>query len=325
MQAKTKATVTDKQLQEMVKIAGLGEMINFEELTGGEFNRAFKLQTPKGRFVLKIAPSKGTTTLRYEQGIMDVELWVYDAIKNKTSIPIPQILYSGNDVIDNQWFIMEELQGKLLYEAGLSKEEADRYQYQFGQKLAELHKIRNDAFGYMQMNLHPTWKDAYYDMVFSLIADGEDQGDIIPGVADVLRYIRKYEFALEAVKTPRLIHFDLFSNNIFADENKNFSGLIDTERCFWGDYYADFIAINSLGKFPHSTHFVNGYNEIAEEKIVFTVESHARVSLMRLYLGLVVCTEGTTRLPRHDPTFWRRKLWGINLIKMALSEMDDIS
>ncbi len=322
MHSRTKAVVSEKQLLEMVDLAGIKNLEKIEELKGGEFNLAYKVYTKNKNYILKVGPKENTDMLTYERGIMDVELWAYEEIRKNTDIIIPDIVYSSNEVIGNKWFVMTVIEEDLLCELELTEEQMYNWQYQFGEALAELHNIKNDKFGYKQCGLHNTWKDAYYDMIFNLIEDAEKQGATLPDLAKILRFIKKWEGALEEVREPRLVHFDLFTNNVFIDEFGNFAGLIDTERCFFGDYYADFFAIDYLGYLHNNKGLVDGYNSKAEEKIEFTPNARARVALSRLMLGLLMFVEGTTRLALSDPEHWERKHLASVIIDFALHELD---
>lgn len=322
MNSKTKAKVSHEEIMQMIEEAGIKNLIRYEELTGGEFNVAYMIYTENGNYILKIGPDKNTLTLTYEKGIMDTELWAYEQIHKNTDVKIPDIIHSGHEIIGNHWFVMSELQGKLLCDADLTSEQMYHWQYQFGQALAQIHNITNDRYGYMQIGLHDTWKDAYYDMIFTLIEDADKQGNTLPELSRILRFIRKWECALDDVKTPRLIHYDLFNNNVFIDDEGDFAGLIDTERSFFGDYYADFFAIDFLGYVENNKGLVDGYNSAAAEKIEFTPHARARVALARLLLGLIMFTEGTTRLALSDPQHWSRKHLASVIIDFALHELD---
>ncbi len=322
MHSRTKASVTKEQIVQMIELSGIKDFTKIEELTGGEFNIAFMIYTPSDRFILKIGPDKGTNMLTYEKGIMEIELWAYEQLRKNTDIKIPDIIYSSREIIGNSWFIMSVLQGKLLCEEILTKDQMYNWQYQFGQALAQIHNIKNEEFGYVQLGLHKTWKDAYYDMIFNLIEDAQKQGNTLPDVTRILRFIRKWEGALDEVKIPRLVHFDLFDNNVFIDEEKNFAGLIDTERCFFGDYYADFFAIDFLEPIENNKGLIDGYNAVAEEKIEFTKNARARVALSRLLLGLLMFAEGTTRLDLSDPNHWERKHLASLIIDFAINETE---
>ncbi len=324
MHSRTKAQVSEEALKQMIAAAGLPAAVRVEELTGGEFNLAYMIHTGTQDYIMKIAPDEGTTMLTYENGIMATELWAYEQIRKHTAIKIPEIIYSSHEVIGNHWFIMSRLPGKLLCDVKPAGERMYHWQYQFGQALAQLHNIKNDTYGYRQMRQHVTWKDAYYDMVFTLIEDADRQGNQLPDLARILRFIRRWEGALDAVSCPRLVHFDLFSNNVFIDEHGDFAGFIDTERSFFGDYYADFFAIDYLGRLEDNKGLVDGYNATAEEQIEFTADARARLALSRLLLGMIMFTEGTTRLALADPQHWKRKHLGAVIIDFALHEMDDI-
>lgn len=322
MHSRTKAQVSHEDLLKMIELAGISELVNIVELTGGEFNLAYMIYTKNQNYIIKIGPKEGTNILTHEIGIMEVELWAYEKIRQATDITIPEIIYSSREIIGNHWFIMTVLPGQLLCDAELTKEQMYKWQYQFGQALAQIHQIKNDRFGYRQVGYYTTWKDAYYENIFRLIEDAQKQGNTLPELSNILRFIRKWEGALEEVTVPRLIHYDLFDNNVFIDEAGNFAGLIDTERCFFGDYYADFFAIDILGYLEENTGLIDGYNSAAEEKIRFTPNARARVALARLMLGLIMFTEGTTRLALSDPQHWNRKHLATLIIQFALQELE---
>lgn len=322
MHSHTKAVVTSEQLSQMISIAGITNVEKIEELTGGEFNLAYMIYTNTCRYIIKIAPPQSTFTLTYEHNIMDIELWAYQQLRQATTIPIPDIIYEGHDVIGNHWFVMTVMPGKLLCDAKLNYSEMYHWQYQFGQALAQIHNIKHTSYGYQQNTMHKTWKDAYYDMVFNLIDDAQKQGNVLPDLARILRFIRKWDYTLDEVDCPRLIHFDLFSNNVFIDDDGNFAGLIDTERCFFGDIYADLFAITFLKPVQDNKGLIDGYNSVSEVKISFTTSTRARIALYRLYLGLLMFTEGTTRLALADPQHWSRKYLASRVIDFALNEVN---
>lgn len=324
MHSRTKAHVSEEQLVTMLEVAGLTEYTKVVELTGGEFNLAFKIFTEQGNYIMKVGPNPFTDMLTYERNIMAVELWAYEEVRKQTTITIPEIIYQGHDVIGNHWFVMTEMAGKLLCDSELTDTQLYQWYYQFGQALAQLHNIKGEGFGYQQVRLHPSWKEAYYDMVLTLLEDAEKQGNTWPDTGRILRFIRKWEKALEEVSEPRLIHFDLFNNNVFADPEGNFAGFIDTERCFFGDYYADFFAIDFLGRLEDNHGLIEGYNSVAQEKITFTPYDRARVALSRLMLGLLMFSEGTTRLATCDPEHWDRKLLATQIIEFAMKEMAEV-
>lgn len=325
MHSRTKAVVTEGQLREMVEVAGIGPIQACAELTGGEYNLAYHITTPKGRFVLKIGPNAHTRTMTYEKDLMALELWGYDLLRRKTDITIPDIVHSGKEVIGNDWFVMSELPGTLYCDAGLTDAQKERWLHQYGGKIAQMHLIHNDTYGYRQLGQHSTWKEAYYDMVFTAWADIEEQGVTLPGGPAIFRYIRKYEHVLDTVRQPTFVHYDLFTNNVFADAEGNFAGLIDIERCFWGDFYADFVAYNLFGQLTDIPAFIEGYNEVADEKIEITPETRARMSLARLYVGMLLFGEGNTRLAIDDVQYWKRRLLGVQVIHYALHELDDLA
>lgn len=129
MHSRTKAKISEEKILQMIEVAGIKDSIKIKELTGGEFNVAYMIYAKDAKYILKIGPSEGTITLTHEKGIMNVELWAYEQIRKYTNIKIPQIIHSGHEVIGNHWFIMSELEGKLLCDAELNEEQMYQWQY----------------------------------------------------------------------------------------------------------------------------------------------------------------------------------------------------
>lgn len=87
---------------------------------------------------------------------------------------------------------------------------------------------------------------------------------------------------------------------------------------------ADSFAIHYLGYLEDNKRLIDGYNSEAEEKIEVTPHARARVALSRLLLGLIMFTEGNTRLALSDPQHWERKHLASVIINFTLHELDEV-
>lgn len=73
----------------------------------------------------------------------------------------------------------------------------------------------------------------------TILNDGESLGVILPFSYENIREIfNRHASLLNEVKHPVLVHWDLWSGNIFIiekHEKSQVEGIIDWERAYWGD------------------------------------------------------------------------------------------
>lgn len=295
------------------------------ELEAGEFNAAYKIDTAGGSYVLKVAPGKSTPVLRYEKGMMQTEVAMLKRYANVAGLRTPRLVYFGGGEEESAFFVMEYLRAQAMNTQKLSRTQHDDVMRALGRVLAEAHKQTSLAgYGYEQMGLAQNWYEAYTGMVRAIVQDAADLGVRVPHAAKVLALAKKYESVLGEVK-PRLVHFDVWTGNIFL-QDKQFFALIDMERAMWGDMFGDFISLDFVRDVDHKSNaaLVRGYNEVADEPLVFDAKAKVRLGFMRAYLGMIMFTEVETRLPKGSPYFYvRRGLgrymlnWGLRQIKEA--------
>ena len=122
-----------------------------------------------------------------------------------------------------------------------------------------------------------------------------------------------------------LNHFDLWGGNIVIRDGR-LSSLIDCERAMFGVPEGDFISLDYLAPFDmeKNRQLIEGYNSVAEEKLTFEGNSLKRFYLMRLQLGLIVFTESHYRYGKLSPMYIGSKIFGRQVIKNALKELDKI-
>lgn len=297
MKSKTKYFVDKPKIVEIFAVAGLGDVVNFSELSAGEFNSAYHVTANGAEYVLKIAPKDNTHTLTYESDIIAREVEFYRLIAEKTDVKTPKIYYYDDtlSMIPTKYFIMEKLDSKPLNTVKLSKPERLNVNKLIGEMVAKLHAIKGNGFGYEQNGLYSNWYLALRSMVDNLISDCARLNKKCKKGTKLLKYIDKCKAILENVDSV-YTHYDIWDGNVFY---KNGNGdieltLIDTERGFWGDGIGDFVSIELMTALNKKKSVI-GYNKLAEKPIIFTRDEMIRYYIMTAYLGLIVYTEKFAR------------------------------
>lgn len=321
MKSRTKTSVSPDTLRDMMRAAGIGGAAEIAELGDGEFNTAYKVTAADGCYVVKIAPRDDADVLTYEKNLMATELAVYELIAQHTDVRVPKVLYQSSAVIGSPWYMMEYLPGQPLTKAKLTREQKRRVMFELGQSTAKINAVKNDAFGYMQKGLKPSWKEAYHDMAAAILADADRLRVRVPHREKILRLIAQNAGVLDEVKQARLIHFDLWKGNIFVSENGALEGIIDTERAMWGDVYGELVNLDFFGDFARNTAFIEGYNSVADEKIVLNASARKRMNLMRLYLALIIYTEADTRSGKYSGVYLFKKIFARLLMYKAFKAL----
>lgn len=327
---KMKQEVSLKALSDIFNRHSLGNIQNAELLTGGEFNSVWGITTDSAqKYVIKIAPSLNTEVLTYERGITQSEVYTYQKLSALKTVHIPKIFGYGTDKTKPyQYLIMEFAEGETLLNAKLTDSERDKVMYALGQAMAEMHNIAiSDGFGYIQNGLKETWKDAYLSMVENIINDGFSKHARIPYLNEIKALINQNLPVLNEVKTPSLIHFDLWAGNIILNKNHDLHCIIDCERAMLGDPLGEFISLDYIKPFSTEKNksLIDGYNSVANGKIEFNRSEMIRLYLMRLYLGLIANVECYYRYPRFSAQFFGRYSFSKTFLKTTITELKKIS
>ena len=296
MESKTKNRKTREQIARMVEKAFGGTTLAsgedaVSELQEGWFNAVYNVRLSDGReVILKIEPRKDAEVLTYEKHIMATEVASMLLVRKNPAIPVPEI-YSfdtARDVCDSEYFFMEKLTGD-NYEhvkasfSGAMQAQIDR---QIGAIIRQINGFTGTYFGYDgNSDLRAaTWKEAFFTITDSVLEDGSrKQADFGYPIDEIRRAVLKHAPSLEAVTTPRLVHWDAWDLNFFVKDGK-ITGILDFERALWADplMEAQFRAL-AFGGVSSS---MRGYG-----KTSFTHEEEERCHLYTLHLALVMKTE----------------------------------
>ncbi len=292
MNAATKNRQSFEKICEMVYRA-FGESISLDDVyepDGGFCNAVYIIKLKDREVVLKTAPSDTARLMKCEKDMMVTEVEIMRLVKEKTSVPVPKILYVdlSCEICSSPYFFMEKVSGRPLSEirSDLSESCNEEIRKKLGKYSRELHGIKGKSFG-----LHPescrkfsTWRDALLYIIRGVLDDGISNGTDLRCISyeDLWEMTVKYSAPLLEVKIPSLIHWDMWDGNIFI-ENGEITGIIDWERAMWADNLAE----HDFSSFEHQKEaYMQGYGMTA-----CTVNEEIRMMYGKLYRMLVMIIE----------------------------------
>ena len=327
MKSVTKAVVSTEELSVLIQNAFPGcAVTEIRELTEGMFNRAYYI-CGSGALadgaILKIGPREGTKLLTYEKDILRTEVAAYRLLEGK-SVPVPQVLFAdyGRTLIPCDYFFMSYIPGVLWKDAVAEKLQRSRPKLmeQLGRIHAEIHSVVGGHFGYPKEVpgfRYDSWPEAFLGMMGDVCRDGIADGHVLPYEA-ILGAAARHRETLAAVTVPRLVDFDLWAGNaILGEEADGYTirGIIDFERCFFGDPYGDFVStvmvFDDVQKEPD---FLKGYGTAVADDEGFRI----RTNLYRLYLSVIMYVE-TYRYEEDYARYMKEQLRG--RIEKLLAEL----
>ncbi|KAF4410836.1 phosphotransferase family protein [Streptomyces lycii] len=251
--------------------------------------------------VLKVAPDPDAPALAYEQGIMRTEA-LFHREAAAAHLPVPKVLHAdfGRETTGSDLLLLSELPGADWHtlRERIGGPDRERLRTELGGLVARLHRITGPGFGYPQGEPAPDWPTAFTAMVEAVLTDADRYGAELPVSAERVRAaVRDSADVLAAVRTPALVHFDLWDGNILIDPappRPRISGLIDGERAFWGDPLADLVSPALFGDIERDPAFLAGYRA-GGGQVLFDSATRRRLALYRCYLYLIMLTEAVPR------------------------------
>lgn len=268
-------------------------IIEIKELTEGFFNVAYEITLQDtSEVILKIAPPKGSTIMTHEKNIMYTEVETMGLVKAKTSVPIPEVLYYDNShtLCDSDFFIMTKIKGKSFQSQidNMKDEDKNAIEYKVGEYNRAMNGITGTRFGYygQKEKQGSDWYEVFKSIIKDAIQDSK-VFNIILGIPenDIYMLLDKYKDIFKEVKTPRLVHWDLWAGNILVEDSK-IQGLIDFERCLWADTLMEV----GFRSYSNPEFFYKGYG-ITE----LTKKEKVRAKWYDFYVFLIMTMESDYR------------------------------
>ena len=326
MVSKTKIEFEYKTIKALFSDSGIGDAASVSPLGKGEFNAVYSVWADGKNYAIKIAPDPIIPVMIYEKGIMASEIFWYEQIRKNTAIRTPDIHcfdMSGSS-ISSSYFIMDKLQGKQMNEMDFSKEEESDAISALARMVAEIHKIKNDKFGYIQCGLHNNWYLAIRAMVSSIIEDCAMVERASSRGIKLLNYIDAHRTILEKAECC-MVNFDLWKPNVLCTREADgiHYAWIDPERSFWGDPIMDFICLETIKPLKNKEASLAAYNAAADIPITVTHDELTRYAVAQGYLALIFEVEKYFRYTPYLFGWWRNIAASRIFYKSAFKTLSD--
>ncbi|MES0370766.1 MAG: fructosamine kinase family protein [Mariprofundaceae bacterium] len=232
--------------------AGSGKIINRSSVSGGSINSAFRVDTERHSYFVKLNQESLLP-------MFEAEAEGLDELRKPSAIRVPEPVLSGAGH-GYAWIVTEYIP----FGRGGGDSEA-----LFGQQFAALHRYSSDRFGWHRDNtigstpqINPwgsDWVEFYRDhrlgFQLGLAASNGFKGSLQTKgerlMADLGSYFDSYS------PEPSLMHGDLWGGNKGVDEDGN--PVIFDPAVYYGDREADLAMTSLFGGF--SSHFYGAYDE----------------------------------------------------------------
>jgi aminoglycoside phosphotransferase (APT) family kinase protein len=262
------------------------------ELAGGTFNEVYGVDLADGRRrVLKVGPPPARPVLTYERDLIAAEALFYRRA-GAAGLPVPEVCHVGRYGAREVLFVTR-LPGTLLTEAGAGP----AVHRELGRLAAALHAAppAGGWFGYPRRDGRTRaarWSASFAAMVDDILADAVFWDVQVPdGIAGI---VARHRAVLDAVRRPALVHFDLWDGNVLVDGGR-VSGIVDGERCFYGDPLAELVSMALLRDVDEVPDVLAGYAARAGRPLVLDGAVRVRLALYTAYLYLIMIVEGPSR------------------------------
>ncbi|AHC16679.1 phosphotransferase family protein [Salinispira pacifica] len=306
MNSITKRPIDEAAIRNLAEV--LQEPVDtISNLDDGFYNASYSINCSSGsRYVLKVAPPEDVEILTYEKNIMRTEVAFMEAVAE--AIPVPAVIHKdfSRSVINRDWYLMDFLDGRPLNShEPVSRTARRRIYTALAAHYAAMHRIEGTHFGYPGHEDRFTGLDyprAFMTMIDMVLEDGKRKNARLPVSEPELRSaINRHLHSFSTVKSPVMVHFDLWDGNLFVNGMKEpesgagICGIVDFERGFWGDPCADLCHVSLYLDLNADGWFLDAYNAHAEHPIRYEKDEKARTILYRTYLFLIMVVESYYR------------------------------
>lgn len=223
---------------------GVDQIHSARLMEGGLFNTTYLVSFgPEGKqAILRLGPVNRHLLMGFEGNLMNAEA-VFYALCRQNEIPCSAVLAldTSRTVIDRDYMIVDYIPSQPMSRAGLTGPHRQRLYTQLGGYVKKLHGITGDRFGFLSRIAAGMGFDSWSE---ALLFETEDiarrlsaAGGLTAGeVRDLLRQFRAGREDLDQIRTPRLVHTDLWEGNVLLDPQcRDIAAIIDGDRAVFGD------------------------------------------------------------------------------------------
>ncbi|MFQ3548181.1 MAG: aminoglycoside phosphotransferase family protein [Armatimonadota bacterium] len=225
-----------------------------DRVSTGKFNTTYFVKGYSEPLVLRVAPPDNAGFVFYEKKMMAQEPQIHKLVLENTSVPVPKIyLYDDSrELIDRDYIIMQRLDGIALTNYRCTLPEYYRILEQIGKYLCEIHDITSKKYGYLgahkPMEPADDWASAFNIMWNKMIDDIVNAG-YYSAIEESMMRRKLYEnySHFDRPVVSRLLHMDVWNQNILVNMDGKVTGLIDFDRALWGDIEIEFAVLDYCG------------------------------------------------------------------------------
>lgn len=271
------------------------------ELEEGMFNAAYNISFEDGTgSVLKVAPKTNKGLMSNEINLMKAEIKAMEIMRKYNYVHVAEVYVydTSHSLCDSDYFFMERLDGEnwLFVKEGMTKEQKELIHKEIGCLQNKMTGINNQKFGLLgDLKEFTTLYDFFYYLMNNILDDiyvksidiGIEKDKILERLVDDKKIF-------DEVKTPSLVHWDMWEGNIFVKDN-HLSGIIDWERAMWGEAFMD----DRFRRHNRNEYFLKGFG-----KSLFSDDEMRRINWYDILLYLTMMAEVTYREYSDDGQFY---------------------
>lgn len=240
--------VNESDLRLQLALALSSETVSeVTELKAGLFNNTYQINTSQNAYILKVAPDQNADVFYPERCLMQRERTIAKQLQSVSPL-IPEYL-SFFTVGERDAFLQPMITGKLWHDVigTLSDAENAALWKQLGDFAQQLHRTCGDEFGYpAPFQGLTSWSEFIVSNVDGMVADCQRLGVYCEEIETYLSYLPRCQSLLDQLKTPKLLHGDLWPRNVIiggSGADIHIAAVIDAERAFWGDPISDWVLL----------------------------------------------------------------------------------
>ncbi|WP_331758160.1 aminoglycoside phosphotransferase family protein (plasmid) [Nocardia sp. NBC_01377] len=247
---------TERELQAMAaRIFGVGTRIDAAvEIADGMYNNTFRVDLGAERpVILRVAPTPARQH-RIEPELMRNEHATVPYLAPIAPL-MPQILgIDFTHTVLGRDYMFQTLLDGVPAPAAMKNYQPSRmpgFFRQIGGWTQKIHEVSGPGFGRVAGPLYPSWSEALSAWFECAVADLDDAGLDSADAAQLVGVVDRHREVLDQIRTPRLLHGDLWIVNLILAESADaptITGIVDNDRTWWGDPEADWPIYKALRK-----------------------------------------------------------------------------
>lgn len=233
---------SEDKLREMVALAfPERELTASCELTDGLCNALYKITLDDGKTViLKIAAEGRRGLLNNEPCLMKTEVEALRIAAEGGCAPVPRVLFHSTDtsVCGGEFFFMEFAPGESLGKVrqSLTKDELRRYVIKTGELVKSISNVTGTRFGIVGCDATFGCQHELFLWMLRNVTENAREKSVDFGVPyeKILSLAAAEKSLFDEVEVPRLVHYDIWENNLMVKDGEIVS-VLDWERALFGD------------------------------------------------------------------------------------------